>query len=123
MLNRHVGTVLMIFSAVHAIVTFVLFGDWLLLVARGGVGNLMWTPETLAAFWFLVFSWPVYLLGYVVNWAHAKTGQLPPKLGRWTFIVPAVSLGFSAGVGAVALRPLRRARDDSAAARRGAAGA
>ncbi len=92
--GKHVGTVLMVFAAVHVIVGLVLFSDWLFLILRGGVGNLTWTTETIAAFWFLIFSWPVWILGYVVNWAYRNTGQLPPFLGWWIFIVPALSLVF-----------------------------
>ncbi|CAN5771708.1 hypothetical protein BH23DEI1_BH23DEI1_16650 [soil metagenome] len=92
--GRHVGTVLMVFAAVHAGVSGVLFSDWLLVILQGGIGNLTWTAETLAAFWFLIFSWPVWVLGYVVNWAYRNTGRLPPFLGAWIFIVPALSLVF-----------------------------
>lgn len=94
MSGRHVGTVLMVFAAVHVVVSVVLFSDWLLLILQGGVGNLTWTAETIAAFWFLTFSWPVWVLGYVVNWAYRNTGRLPPFLGWWIFIVPALSLVF-----------------------------
>lgn len=87
MSGRQVGTVL-------TVVSVVLFSDWLLLIFQGGVGNLNWTAETIAAFWFLTFSWPVWILGYVVNWAYQKTGELPPFLGWWLSIVPALSLIF-----------------------------
>lgn len=92
--SRHIGSTLIAFGAIHAAVSFILFGDWLLLILQGGALNLTWTAETIAAFWFLIFSWPVCLLGYVVNWAYQKTGQLPPLLGWWIFIVPALRLVF-----------------------------
>ena len=38
--TRYTGTVLMDFAVSHVLVAFILFGDWLLLIARGGVGNL-----------------------------------------------------------------------------------
>ena len=94
MSGRHVGTVLMVLAAVHTVVSVVLFSDWLLLIVRGGVLNPTWTAETIAAFWFLIFSWPVWILGYVVNWAYRNTGQLPPFLSWWIFVVPALSLVF-----------------------------
>lgn len=94
MSDRHVGTVLMVFATVHTVVSLVLFGDWLLVIIRGGTFNLTWTAETIAAFWFLICSWPVWVLGYVVNWAYRNTGQLPPFLGWEIFIIPALSLAF-----------------------------
>ena len=92
--SRYVGTTLMAFAAVHLVVGLVLFWEWLLLIVQGGVLNPSWSAEVLAAFWFLIFSWPVGLLGFVVAWTYQKTGQLPPMLGWWLFIVPAVSLVF-----------------------------
>ena len=84
----------MAFAAVHLVVGLVLFWEWLLLIVQGGVLNPAWSAETIAAFWFLIFSWPVGLLGFVVAWAYRETGQLPPMLGWGLFIVPAVSLVF-----------------------------
>ena len=68
----------MAFAAVHLVVSFVLFGGPLQEILGAGVGGgLGWSFEMLSAFWFLMFTWPLFLLGFVAQWGYAQTGRVP----------------------------------------------
>lgn len=77
--HRYAGATLMCFAAIHLIVSTVLFGGSLVDILEAGVlsGPFGWTSEMLAAFWFLAFSWPLFLMGYATHWSYAKTGEIP----------------------------------------------
>ena len=63
---------------VHGGVAGVLFGDAFVYSFEAGVlgGPFEWSSDMLAAFWFLVFSWPLFLLGYASDWAYRKAGEI-----------------------------------------------
>lgn len=115
--QRYTGATLMIFAAIHFGVALVLFGGAFVDIFEAGVlsGPFGWSSEMLAAFWFLVFSWPVFLLGYVTQWAYARTGKTPvivlggglagvaattlvflPVSGLWLFVVLGLLVLFAA---------------------------
>ena len=77
--KRYAGATLMVFAAIHGVVALGLFGGPLLDIFEAGVftGPFGWSPDMLAAFWFLVFSWPLFLLGYMTRWAYKRTGEIP----------------------------------------------
>lgn len=106
--QRYAGATLMVFAAIHGGVALSLFGGPLLDVYEAGVfsGPFGWSPDMLAAFWFLIFSWPLLLLGYMTRWAYKRTGEIPttmlgaglagvgvltlvflPVSGLWLFVV------------------------------------
>ncbi len=72
----------MIFAMIHSGVALTLFGGSLVEIFEVGVlgGPFKWSSEMLTAFWFLVFSWPLFLLGYVTHWAYARTGEIPTTI-------------------------------------------
>ena len=73
-LHKCVDTSIMVIAALHVVLGLIFFGDWLVDIFRAGVGNLNWTTEALASFWFLIFAWPLFLRGYVTQWAYWRTG-------------------------------------------------
>lgn len=77
--KRYAGVALMCFAAIHSVVAVVLFGGSFVDIFEAGMlsGPFGWTSGMLAAFWFLLFSWPLFLMGYVTHWAYAKTGEIP----------------------------------------------
>lgn len=106
--QKYSGATLMVFAIGHVVVAFVLFGGSFVDIFEAGVlsGPFGWSMGMLAAFWFLIFSWPLLLLGYTTHWAYAKTGEIPvtilggglagvaaativflPVSGLWLFIV------------------------------------
>ena len=76
---RYAGVTLMVFAIIHAGVALALFSGSLLDIFEAGVfsGPFGWSMGMAAAFWFLIFSWPLFLLGYMTHWAYAKTGEIP----------------------------------------------
>ena len=68
--RKHVGTLMTVTAGVHIVLELAFFGNWLLDILRAGVGNLNWTLEALASYWFVIFAWPLFLLGYVTQWAY-----------------------------------------------------
>lgn len=96
-LGRNTGTILMLFAGIHLLVSFILFGAPLREILRAGPGaGLTWSFEMLSAFWFLIFTWPLFLLGYVVRWGYRRTGVVPAggTLGWGLVLVPALSVVF-----------------------------
>ena len=96
-MSRYLGSVLMIFAVIHVGVSFVLFGNGLQAIVRTDLGsNLTWTFEMLNAYWFLVFAWPLFLLGYVVYVVQRETGRIPAPnvLGWGLIVVPVLSLPY-----------------------------
>ena len=106
--QRYAGITLMTFAVIHSGVALVLFGSPLVNILEVGVlgGPFEWSSGMLTAFWFLAFSWPLFLLGYVTHWAFARTGEIPatflgvglagvamvtviflPVSGVWLFVV------------------------------------
>ncbi|MGF1470759.1 MAG: DUF6463 family protein [Rubrobacteraceae bacterium] len=97
MVERYAGAALMAFAAIHTSVALILFRAPLLDVLGAGVGSgpFGWSSEMLAAFWFLAFSWPLFLTGYVTYWAYARTGEIPATgLGAGLAGVAALSVVF-----------------------------
>lgn len=107
-IQRYAGATLMVFAAIHGGVALILFAGPLLDIYQAGVlrGPFGWSPDMLAAFWFLIFSWPLLLLGYMTRWAYQRTGEIPatmlgaglagvgvltlvflPVSGLWLFVV------------------------------------
>ena len=123
-LARLVGYVLMVFAAIHLVVSFVLFGGPLRDILGAGVGGgLGWSFEMLSAFWFLMFTLPLFLLGFVVQWSYAQTGRVPaPRVLGWGLSGVAALSVIVAGLGAVAVRPGGRAGARRRAARKGRGG-
>ncbi|MEE4152997.1 MAG: DUF6463 family protein [Erythrobacter sp.] len=115
---RLAGPVLIVFSLVHAGMTFVLFPEAIAVIVDAGLfGGTRWAfsdMETLAAFWFLAFSWPAFALGLAVDAAHRRMSTVPgarsvgavllasivvsglvlPVSGLWAFAIPALMLIF-----------------------------
>lgn len=77
--QRYTGITLMVFAVVHSGVAVALFGGPLVDIFEAGVlaGPFGWSSEMLAAFWFLIFSWPLFLLGYVTYWTSERIGEIP----------------------------------------------
>lgn len=95
-IRKHVGNVTMAFAGIHVVVGVVLFGPFLLGIVRAGpgAGQPGWSFGMLAAFWFLVWSWPLFLLGYMARWAQARIGHLPAALGWGLISVASISVVF-----------------------------
>lgn len=93
-LRKHVGTLIMVIAAAHVVLGLAFFGGWLSDILRAGVGNLNWTLEALASYWFIIFAWPLFLLGYMVEWAYRRTGRMPTMLGPWLIGVAVVGVLF-----------------------------
>lgn len=86
----------MLIAGIHVLVGLILLGPFLPDIVRAGPGDGQagWSVEMLAAFWFLIWSWPLFLLGYVAQWAQARTGRLPAALGWGLISVAAISVVF-----------------------------
>ena len=76
--QKYTGGALVVFAMVHGGVAGVLFGGAFVYIFEAGVlgGPFEWSSDMLAAFWFLVFSWPLFLLGYVSGWAYRKAREI-----------------------------------------------
>ena len=95
--SAYLDAILMAFALIHVVVGVLLFGNGLLEITRADLGsNLAWSFEMLNAYWFLVFAWPLFLLGYVVHTVQRQTGRVPaPNVLGWGLIlVPVVSLPY-----------------------------
>lgn len=87
----------MAFAGIHLLVSLVLFGAPMRDILQAGPGaGLTWSFEMLSAFWFLIFTWPLFLLGYVAWWGYRRTGEVPAArtLGWGLVLVPALSVVF-----------------------------
>lgn len=95
-IRKQAGNLTMALAGIHVVVGVVLFGPFLADIIRAGpgAGQAGWSLEMLAAFWFLAWSWPLFLLGYLARWAQAQTGRLPAALGWGLVSVAAVSVLF-----------------------------
>ena len=95
-IRGQVGNLTMALAGIHVVVGVILFGPFLADIVRAGpgAGQAGWSFEMLAAFWFLVWAWPLFLLGYLARWAQAKAGRLPAALGWGLISVAAVSVLF-----------------------------
>lgn len=109
------GPVLILFGGVHAVMSLMLFSGPLTAIADSGFfAGSSWSLAMLASFWFLVFTWPIALLGIVVTAAYYRWGDVPlkrpvgslliavplacglwlPASGLWAFILPGLMLLF-----------------------------
>lgn len=88
------GSVLFVFAIIHLMMSFVLFLEPLSqIVAAGPLAGSSWSMPMLAAFWFLVFTWPIALLGILITIAYGRSGDVPAKrlIGGLLMLVPILS--------------------------------
>lgn len=94
-MTQHLGKLLMAFAVIHVAVSFMVFGSGLQDISSAPLASgLSWSFEMLNAYWFLIFAWPLFLLGFVVNSVYKATGSLPaPRVLGWGLIlVPVISV-------------------------------
>lgn len=129
------GPVVFVFAIVHLMMSFVLFLEPLSQVAAAGpLAGSSWSMSMLAAFWFLVFTWPVALLGILMTAAYGQSGDVPakrtiggllmvvpilsgvvlPASGLWAFLIPGMML-FLGKAAPVAIRVQTQSAADPAA--------
>ncbi len=87
MLQR-AGQVLFAMGIGHGIMSFILFGDLLreIWIAGPGAGS-SWTLDMMAAFWFIVFTWLMVILGLIITEA-GRLGHLPfQRITGWSFLI------------------------------------
>ncbi len=84
-----IGPTVIAAGVLHTVVGLVLFAESLRGIAALGVGRgTDWSMDMLAGFWFLLFGWPLVMLGALVTWTHRRCGLVPVWFG-WGLAVPA----------------------------------
>lgn len=122
---KFAGPLLIVFGVIHFTMSFVLFSEPLTqVVLAGPFAGLYWSFAMLASFWFLVFTWPIMMLGIAIAATYRQFGYVPsarligimlmvvpvvagvflPLSGVWAFIVPGGMLLFGS------IRPRSRRR-------------
>ena len=93
-MNKLPGRLLMATAVGHALVGFVLFRESIAAVLNDGLVNAIQPPyyaaeprfDRIAAFWFLLFSPVLLLLGQITNWAVEQRDAHSLKLVGWNLM-------------------------------------
>jgi hypothetical protein len=85
-LRPYAGEIIIILSALHFLVGFLVYADPIREIVRAGLFNAIGDhADRDGALWFMVCGVFLLLLGILIRWAQARTGTLPASLG-WGFL-------------------------------------